>query len=138
MEIEGIIIKADEVGTNGLIFPKDVVIQAVRKYRDRPDLKVGKITSDKDEFKLHEVTHKIQWVDFFDEENSARAAVELLDTAASKIVYNDPYAYFLNPVIAVEIIEQEDDTAVVKDLEIIRIDMIYKPEFKTNSFIKED
>lgn len=138
MEIEGIIIKADEVGTNGLMFPKDVVIRAVRKYRDRPDLKVGKITSDKDEFQLHEVTHKIQWVDFFDEENSAKAMIELLDTAASKVVYNDPYAYFLNPVITVDIIEQEDGSAVVKELEIIRIDIIYKPEFKTNSFIKKD
>jgi hypothetical protein len=138
MEIEDVIIKADTLGANGLIFPKDVIIEAVRNYRDRPDLKVGKITSKKNEFQLHEVTHKIKWVDFFEEENSAKAMIELLDTAASKVIYNDPYAYFLNPVLSIDIVEQEDGSAIVKGLEIIRVDVIHKPEFKTNSFIKED
>lgn len=138
MEIEDIIIKADEVGSNGLFYPKDVLVEAVRNYKSRPDLKVGKITSTKDEIHLHEVTHKVNWIDFIEEENCVKAEIELLKTAAANIVYADPYAYFLNPVLVVEIVEKKDGSAIVKNLEIIRIDMIYKPEFKTNSFIKED
>jgi hypothetical protein len=137
MEIEDIILKADEVDSSGLIFPKDVIIQAVRDYNDRPDLKVGKITSDKVAFDIHEVTHKIKEVSFDDVTGFASAQIELLDTAASKIVYNDPHGYFLEPVLIVNVTDTGDDVGVVTNVEIVRIDIAYKPEQATNSFFKD-
>lgn len=139
MEIQDTIITVDEVDSNGLFYPRDVVIQAVRDYKDRPDLKAGKITSEtgNGQIELHQITHKIKRIDFIEDKNCVDAEIELLDTAAARIVYHEPYAYHLNPVLIAHITEQGDGTAIVEELEIIRVDLIYKPEYAVNKFVED-
>jgi hypothetical protein len=136
MEIEDIILRADEIDDSGLVFPKDILIQAVRDYNERPDLKVGRISS-KDtglNFELHQVTHKIIDLSYDDPSNCVKSTIELLDTAASKIVYSDPYGYFLEPIL---IAHTDDGSNVATKAEIIRVDIVHRPKDATNKFIDD-